>query len=68
LTGCGRGSANVIDNWIQNSAGHHVNFDLLFQRAIVGSGGTIPSVEQFDAWMTRHHYSQWVSYQPNNWF
>jgi ABC-type transport system involved in multi-copper enzyme maturation permease subunit len=61
-------NANVIDNWIQNSSGHHVNFDQLFQRAIVGNGGTIPSPDQFDAWMTQHHYSQWVSYQPNNWF
>jgi ABC-type transport system involved in multi-copper enzyme maturation permease subunit len=61
-------NANVITNWIQDSAGHHVGFDQLFQQAIVGNGGKIPTSDQFSAWMTQHHYSQWVSYQPNSWF
>jgi hypothetical protein len=61
-------NANVIHNWIQDSAGHHVSFDDLFQQAIVGTGGTVSSPDQFDAWLTQHHYSQWVSYQPNTWF
>jgi hypothetical protein len=61
-------NANVIHNWIQNPAGHHFDFDPLFQQAIVGNGGVIPSPDQFDVWMAQHHYSQWVSYQPNSWF
>jgi hypothetical protein len=50
-------NANVIHNWIQNPAGHHVSFDQLFQQAIAGNGGIIPSPDQFNAWMTQHHYS-----------
>jgi ABC-type transport system involved in multi-copper enzyme maturation permease subunit len=61
-------NANVINNWIQNPAGHHVGFDQLFQQAIAGDGGTIPSPDKFQAYLTMHHYSQWVSYQPNGWF
>jgi len=61
-------NANVINNWIQDAAGHHVSFDQLFQQAIVGNGGTIPSPDQFETWMTQHHYSRWVSYRPNGWF
>jgi hypothetical protein len=61
-------NADVIGNWIQDSSGHHASFDSLFQQAIVRDHGTIPSPGQFDTWMTQHHYSQWVSYQPNSWF
>jgi len=61
-------NANVTSDWIQDSAGHHASFDNLFQQAIVSNRGTIPSPDQFDSWMTQHHYSQWVSYQPNSWF
>jgi hypothetical protein len=61
-------NANVITNWIQNPAGHHASFDPLFQQAIAANSGTIPSPDQFQAYLTTHHYSQWVSYQPNNWF
>jgi hypothetical protein len=61
-------NANVINNWIQDAAGHHAGFDQLFQQAIVGNRGTIPSPDQFHAWMAQHHYSEWVSYRPNSWF
>ena len=61
-------NANVITNWIQDAAGHHVSFEQLFQQAIVGNGGTLPSPDQFDAYLAQHHYSQWVSFQPNGWF
>lgn len=61
-------NANVVSDWIQDPAGHHVGFDQLFQQAIVGSGGTIPSPDQFNAYLAQHHYSQWVSYRPNGWF
>ena len=61
-------NANVITNWIQSPAGHHVSFDQLFQQEIAGNGGTIPSPDQFDAWMTQHGYTRWASYQPNSWF
>jgi ABC-type transport system involved in multi-copper enzyme maturation permease subunit len=61
-------NANVIHNWIQNGTGQHVDNDQLFQQAIVSNHGTIPSPDQFEAWMSQHHYSQWVSYQSNSWF
>lgn len=61
-------NANLVNHWFQDATGHHVGFDQLFQQAIVGNGGTIPSPDQFNAWTTQHHYSQWASYQPNSWF
>ena len=61
-------NANVISNWIQNPAGHHASLDQLFQQAIAGNGGAIPSPDQFQAYLTTHNDSQWVSYQPNGWF
>jgi ABC-type transport system involved in multi-copper enzyme maturation permease subunit len=61
-------NANAINHWIQNSDGQHVSPDQVFQQAIASNGGTIPSPDQFETWMTNHHYSQWVSYQPNGWF
>jgi hypothetical protein len=61
-------NATRIGNWIQDSAGHHADFDQLFQQAIVGNSGTVPSPIEFDAYLAQHHYSQWVSYRPNSWF
>ena len=61
-------NANVIHNWVQNAAGHHVSFELIEQQVIAANRGTPPPLDQFNAWMTQHHISQWVSYQPNNWF
>jgi ABC-type transport system involved in multi-copper enzyme maturation permease subunit len=61
-------NATVVKHWFQDAAGQHVGFDQLFQQAIVGNGGTPPSPDQFETWMTNHHYSRWVSYRPNGWF
>lgn len=61
-------NADVVNNWIQNASGQHFSFDRLFGQAIAGNGGAIPSPDRFDAWLTQHHYSQWVSYRPNGWF
>jgi hypothetical protein len=61
-------NANVINDWIQTPAGHHVGFDQVFQQAIVSNGGTPPSPERFQAYLTAQHYGQWVSYRPNGWF
>jgi hypothetical protein len=61
-------NADVVNQWIQNAAGHHVSFDQVEFQAITANGGTPPTPNQFDAYMTQHHYSQWLSYRPNNWF
>jgi hypothetical protein len=60
-------NANVITNWIQNPAGHHVKSDQLVQQALASNSGTI-TPDQFDTWMTQHGYTRWTSYQPNSWF
>ncbi|MGH8888947.1 MAG: hypothetical protein ACRDV3_04205, partial [Acidothermaceae bacterium] len=39
-----------------------------FQQAIASNAGNPPSPDQFQAWTSQHHYSQWVSYLPNGWF
>jgi ABC-type transport system involved in multi-copper enzyme maturation permease subunit len=61
-------NATVVNHWFQDAAGHHVGFDQLFQQAIVGNGGTLPSPDQFNAYLAQHRYSEWVSYRPNGWF
>lgn len=61
-------NADVVNHWVQDAAGHHVSFDQVEFQAITANGGTPPTPDQFDAYMTQHHYSQWVSYRPNNWF
>jgi len=61
-------NANVIHAWLQNAAGHHVSFDQIQQQVIASNHGTPPPLDQFNAWMNQHHISQWVSYQPDNWF
>jgi hypothetical protein len=61
-------NATVVNQGLQDAAGHHVGFDQLFQQATAGNGGTPPSPDQFNAYVPQHHYSQWVSYRPNDWF
>ncbi|MGF7237097.1 MAG: ABC transporter permease [Frankia sp.] len=58
----------IVNHWTQDAAGHHIGFDQLFQQAIVDNGGSPPSPDQLNAYLTQHHYSQWVSYRPNGWF
>jgi ABC-type transport system involved in multi-copper enzyme maturation permease subunit len=61
-------NATIVSHWFQNAAGHHVGFDQLDQQAIIANHGTPPTPDQFNAYTTQHHYSQWVSYRPNSWF
>lgn len=61
-------NADVVNDWVQDAAGHHISFDQVEYGAITATRGTPPTPAQFDAYMTQHHYSQWVSYRPNNWF
>ena len=42
-------NATVVNHWFQDSSGHHVGFDQLFQQASVGNGGIPPSPDQFNA-------------------
>ena len=61
-------NATIVSHWFQNAAGQHVGFDQLVQQAIASTGRAQQSPDQFNAWATQHHYSQWVSYRPNGWF
>jgi ABC-type transport system involved in multi-copper enzyme maturation permease subunit len=61
-------NASVVNQWIQDTAGHHVSFDQVFAQATAANGGTPPSPDQYNAYLTQQHYSQWLSYRPNNWF
>jgi ABC-type transport system involved in multi-copper enzyme maturation permease subunit len=61
-------NASVVNHWFQDAAGHHVSFDQLYQQAIVGNDGTLPTPGQFNAYLAQHHDTQWVSYRPNGWF
>jgi ABC-type transport system involved in multi-copper enzyme maturation permease subunit len=60
-------NADVISHWVQDAAGHHLSDEQLFGQATAAYGSS-PSPQQYHAYLTQHHYSQWVSYRPNNWF
>jgi hypothetical protein len=59
------GGGWVINTWAQDAAGHHVNQGRLFDQARA-SGADSPA--KFQAWMDQHHYTNWVSYQPESRF
>jgi ABC-type transport system involved in multi-copper enzyme maturation permease subunit len=60
-------NADVVSHWIQDAAGNHISDQQLFGQATATNGG-LPSPQQYHAYLTQHHYSQWVSYRPNDWF
>ena len=60
-------NADVVGHWIQDAAGQHVSDQQLFGQASAAYSG-YPTPQQYDAYLAHHHYSQWVSYRPNNWF
>jgi ABC-type transport system involved in multi-copper enzyme maturation permease subunit len=55
----------VIHNWIQDPAGRHLGRTQLLQAA--GAAGANTS-DAFNSWLALHHYTNWVSYQPENRF
>lgn len=55
----------TIGSWIQDAAGHHVSGSRLLAQARANGVG---SEDSFRAWLARHHYSRWVSYQPESRF
>lgn len=61
-------NADVVGSWLQDPAGHHASFQHVEDQAIAANGGNVPTSADLDAYLTRHHYSQWVSYRPDGWF
>jgi hypothetical protein len=55
----------VIHNWVQDPAGHHIARAQLLQAARAGGAN---SIDGFNTWMAQHHYTNWVSYQPDDRF
>jgi ABC-2 family transporter protein len=59
----------VIHDWVQDASGHHLTtaqeFGLAQASAAAKGGG---GIESFDTWLTQHHYSEWVSFQPDSRF
>jgi hypothetical protein len=55
----------VIHNWIQDSAGRHIGSTQLLSAARAAGANTR---EAFNTWMAQHHYTNWVSYQPESRF
>ena len=58
----------AVNLWIEDSAGHHVDFQQVYQQALASSGAPKLGPDTFNPWLARHHYTQWVSYRPNGWF
>jgi hypothetical protein len=61
-------NANLVSHWFQDAAGQHLSFDQVYARVLAANGRTIPTPDQYDAYLAQHHYTQWASYQPNTWF
>jgi hypothetical protein len=57
----------VVSQWTQDASGHHVSQASLLTSYLRGGGGSA-SPEGFHNWLTQHHYTQWVSYQPDSRF
>ena len=55
----------IISSWSQDAAGHHLNGSQLTRDAIASG---VNSPDEFDTWMSQHHYTNWVSYQPESRF
>ena len=55
----------IISSWTQDAAGHHLNGSQLSHDAIASG---VRSSEGFDAWLSQHHYTNWVAYQPESRF
>lgn len=58
-------TAWINKTWIQDAAGHHLNQSQVFEQARA-SGSDSP--DKFQAWLNEHHYTNWVSYQPESRF
>jgi hypothetical protein len=61
-------NADVVGHWIQDASGHHISDQQLFGQATATNGGALPTQAQYHAYLTQHHFTQWVSYRPNDWF
>ncbi|HEY2985843.1 MAG TPA: hypothetical protein VGJ38_16925, partial [Jatrophihabitantaceae bacterium] len=58
-------SAWVINSWVQDAAGHHLNPGSVFDQARASG---VDSPDGFQAWMSQHGYTNWISYQPESRF
>jgi hypothetical protein len=58
-------SAWVINSWVQDGAGHHLNPGRVFDQARATG---VDSPDGFTAWMSQHGYTNWISYQPESRF
>jgi hypothetical protein len=55
----------ITDSWIQDAAGHHLDPKRLRLEARASG---VNSPDAFSAWLSQHHYTSWVSYQPGSRF
>ena len=55
----------VINSWVQDGAGHHLNPGRVFDQARATG---VDSPDGFTAWMSQHGYTNWISYQPESRF
>ncbi|MFL6074414.1 MAG: hypothetical protein ACJ73S_13555 [Mycobacteriales bacterium] len=59
--------ATTVSQWVTDPAGHRVSHTALNNLDVRAGGDVKPGQSlDFDAWLARHHYTQWVSYQPDS--
>ena len=55
----------VTSSWVQDAAGHHLAPGRVFDQARATG---VDSPAGFQTWMSQHHYTTWISYQPESRF
>jgi hypothetical protein len=55
----------IINSWVQDATGHHLNQAQIFDQARASG---VNSPDGFQAWMSQHGYTSWISYQPESRF
>jgi hypothetical protein len=58
----------VVRQWTQDGSGRPVSQSRLVASYLRSGASGSGSSAGFDAWLTQHHYTQWVSYQPDGRF
>jgi hypothetical protein len=58
----------AISNWYQNSAGHHLTSNRMYQLLIQARHVGVTTGDAFQSFLARLGWTQWSSYQPNGRF
>lgn len=61
-------NAWILDRWIEDPSGHRVGIGYVMRRMGLGDSHSKVTPAVVNGWLSQHHYTQWVQYQPNDRF